>query len=206
MKRSKQNYSKVAESGKTEYVLKPFRPARKTGTASLDRTDLTFCDNPPPGIVFEGRSFCLTGIFEFENGDRNKCEDAIRARGGVCWQHPSRDLDFLVIGTFVESAWVHQGYDRKIETALDLKRNHAKCKIVPESYWVKVLQKTPELPMEKRISVGAQSRSNQLIQLQRELDEMKKSQALIVEILKKELKPAAYNKLVKRLRETGIQI
>ncbi|MGO8836828.1 MAG: BRCT domain-containing protein [Limisphaerales bacterium] len=181
MKKSKRNFSKTAEIEKTEYVLKPFRPARKVITANLVRTDLAFCDEPTPEIIFEGKSFCLTGVFEFENGDRNKCEDAIRARGGVCWQHPSRDLDFLVIGTFVESAWAHQGYGRKIETALDLKRNHAKCKIVSEAYWVKALQKTPELPMEKRISVGAQSRSNQLIQLQRELDEIKNRQAVMVE-------------------------
>jgi hypothetical protein len=68
------------------------------------------------------------------------------------------------------------------------------------------LRNTPELPIEKRISVGGQSRSNQLVQLQRELDEMKKGQALIVEILKKELEPPAYSKLAKRLRKAGIRI
>jgi hypothetical protein len=206
MKRSKLNCSKAAEGGKTEYVLKPFRPVRKTGSTSLERTDLTFCDNPPPGIVFEGRSFCLTGVFGFENGDRNKCEDVVRARGGVCWQHPSRDLDYLVIGTFVENAWAHRGYGRKIEAALELKQNRAKCKIVSEAHWIMALRNTPELPIEKRISIGGQSRSNQLVQLQRELDEMKKGQVLIVEILKKELEPSAYSKLAKLLRKAGIRI
>jgi hypothetical protein len=35
---------------------------------------------------------------------------------------------------------------------------------------------------------------------------MKKGQALIVEILKKELEPPAYSKLAKRLRKAGIRI
>jgi len=68
------------------------------------------------------------------------------------------------------------------------------------------LRNTPELPVEKRISVGGQSRSNQLVQLRRDLDEMKKGQALIAEILKKELEPSAYSKLAKRLREAGLVI
>jgi hypothetical protein len=204
MKRSRLNCSKTADSEKTEYVLKPFKPARKAKTANLTRTNLAFCDNPPPEIVFEGRSFCLTGVFEFENGDRDKCEDAVRAHGGVCWHHPSHDLDYLVIGTFVENAWAHKGYGRKIEAALELKRYRAKCRIVSEAHWMKALQNTPELPVEKRISIGGQSRSNQLVHLQRELDEMKKSHALINGILKEELKPSIYNKLAKRLREAGI--
>jgi hypothetical protein len=206
MKRSRLNCSKTADSEKTEYVLKPFKSARKAKTANLVRTDLAFCDDPPPEVVFEGRSFCLTGVFEFENGDRNKCEDAIRARGGICWQHPSHDLDYLVIGTFVENAWAHKGYGRKIEAALELKRYRTKCRIVSEAHWVKALQSTPELPVEKRISVGSQSRSNQLVHLQRELEEMRKSRVLMAEILKQDLEPSVYGKLAKRLREAGIII
>ncbi|HEX7619425.1 MAG TPA: hypothetical protein VF480_11995, partial [Verrucomicrobiae bacterium] len=135
-----------------------------------------------------------------------KCEDAVRARGGVCWQHPSRDLDYLVIGTFVESAWAHKGYGRKIEVALELKRDGAKCKVVSEAHWVKSLQNTPELPIEKRISVGGQSRSYQIVQLQRELDEMRKNQKAMVEILQNELEPSVFRKISKRLRNAGIVI
>ena len=200
MKKSKLNCSKTADCEKTEYVLKPFKPARKAKTANLTRTDLAFCDDPPPEIVFEGRSFCLTGVFEFENGDRDKCEDAVRARGGVCWHHPSHDLDYLVIGTFVENAWAHKGYGRKIEAALELKRYRAKCRIVSEAHWMKALQNTTELPMERRISVGGQSRSHQLVQLQRELDEMRKNRRAMVGILQNELEPSAFRKISKRFR------
>jgi hypothetical protein len=203
IKRSKPNSSKMAKSVKIDYVLKPFKAPRRAITANLDRTDPSFCDEPPPEVIFEGRSFCLTGVFEFEEGDRNKCEDAVRARGGVCWQHPSRDLDYLVIGTFVESAWAHKGYGRKIEEALELKRNGAKCKIISEAHLAGSLKSTPELPVEKRISVGGQSRSYQLALLQRELDEMRKNQKAILEILKNELEPSLFRKISKRLRKAG---
>ena len=161
----------MAKNEKREYILKPFKPARRIKTTSFARTNLSFCDDPAPEIVFDGRSFCLTGIFEFENGDRNKCEDAIRARGGFCRQHPAHNLDYLVIGTYVEPAWAHKGYGRKIEAALELKTIGANCAIVSEAHWLKSLKATPELPTEKRISAVGQSRSQQLTLLQRKLDE-----------------------------------
>jgi hypothetical protein len=60
--------------------------------------------------------------------------------------------------------------------------------------------------MERRITVGGQSRSHQLVQLQRELDEMRKNQRAMVEILQNELEPSAFRKLSKRLRKAGIVI
>jgi NAD-dependent DNA ligase len=196
----------MPKSEKTEYVLKPFKPARKATVASLDRTDPAYCDEPPPEVVFEGRSFCLTGVFEFENGDRDKCEEAIRARGGICWQHPSRNLDYLVIGTFVEGAWAHVGCGRKIETTLALKQNGANCKIISETQWAKSLQNTRELPEEKRVVVGAQSRSDQLLRLQYEVDELRKNQTALVEILRRELNPETYNELAEQVRKTGLNL
>jgi NAD-dependent DNA ligase len=196
----------MVKSEKREYVLKPFKPARKATVASLDRTNPAYCDEPPPEVVFEGRSFCLTGVFEFENGDRSKCEDVVRARGGVCWQHPSRDLDYLVIGTFVENAWAHKGYGRKIETTLELKQNGANCKIISEAQWAKSLQYAPELPKERQVVVGAQSRSDQLLRLQHEVDELRKSQTTLVEILRRELDPKKYNNLAEQVRKAGLNL
>ena len=139
----------MADNEKIDYFLKPVKPARKANTKNLQRTDLSLCDAPAPEITFEGRSFCLTGVFEFYGGNRDQCEEAIRARGGVCWQHPNHDLDYLVIGTFVEGSWAHEGYGRKIEKTLECKRTGTICKIVSEAHWLDALQKTPELPEEK---------------------------------------------------------
>jgi NAD-dependent DNA ligase len=194
----------MSAPGKKIYVLKPYKSPGKLKASNLIPTSKEFLDEPVTDVVFEGRSFCLTGVFEFENGDRDKCEDAIRARGGICWQHPSRNLDYLIIGTFVEGTWAHAGYGRKIETTLELKQNGANCKIISEAQWAKSLQNTPELPEERRVVVGAQSRSDQLLRLQREVDELRKNQTTLVEILRRELDPKTYNKLAEQVREAGL--
>ena len=194
----------MADNEKIDYVLKPVKPVRKANTKNLQRTDLSICDAPASEIIFEGRSFCLTGVFEFSGGDRNQCEDAVRARGGVCWQHPNHDLDYLVIGSFVEDSWAHEGYGRKIEKTLECKRTGANCKIVSEARWLDALQKTPELPEEKRVKLGSQSHSNQTIRLRDELDEIRKQQAALFQILQEDLPAEVLSKVIERLRNSGL--
>lgn len=194
----------MADNEQIDYVLKPVKPARKAIATSLQRTDLSLCDAPAPEITFEGRSFCLTGVFEFSGGNRDQCEEAVRARGGVCWQHPNHDLDYLVIGTFVEGSWAHEGYGRKIEKTLECKRTGASSKIVSEAHWLDALQKTPELPEEKRVKLGSQSQSNQTIRLRDELDEMRKQQATLFQILQEDLPAELLSKVIERLRNSGL--
>ena len=195
----------MADSEKTDYVLKPFKPARKPKIENLEHTNLSFCDKPLPEVIFQGRSFCLTGVFQYADGDRNQCEEAIRARGGVCWQHPSHDLDYLVIGTFVEISWAHEGYGRKIEKAVECKRTGAKCKIISEVCWAEAVQKTSELP-EKRVKVGSQSRGEQMLRLQNELDENRKQQAALFNVLRDELDDDVFKRVNERMRSAGLNI
>jgi len=194
----------MADNEKIDYVLKPVKPARKTNIKDLQRTDLSFCDSPTPEIAFEGRSFCLTGVFEYSGGNRDHCEEAIRARGGVCWQHPNNDLDYLVIGAFVEGSWAHESYGRKIEKTLESKRTGANCKIVSEAHWLDALQKNHELPEEKRVKLGSQSQSSQTIRLRNELDEMRKQQATLFEILQEDVPTEVLSKVIERLRNSGL--
>src|ERR1035438_3863403 len=195
----------MEDDEKIDYVLKRVKEARKANTKNLQRTGLSLCDSPAPGITFEGRSFCLTGVFEFSGGNRNQCEEAIRARGGVCWQHPNHDLDYLVIGTFAEGSWAHEGYGRKIEKTLECKQTGANCKVVSEAHWLDSLQKTPELPEEKRVKLGSQSQSNQTIRLRDELDEMRKQQATLFQILNEDLPAEVFSKVIERLRNSGLE-
>ena len=203
MKGSKLSRSETAGSEKVEYVLKPFRPMRKASGENLKHTNLSFCDKPLPEVIFEGRSFCLTGVFDFADGDRNQCEEAIRARGGVCLQHPNHDLNYLVIGTFVQDSWAHEGYGRKIEKALECKRTGAKCKIISEAYWAAAVRKTPELPEERRVKVGSQSRGDQMVRLQNELDEVRKQQIALFEVLRAELDSETLRRINERMNSSG---
>jgi hypothetical protein len=115
-------------------------------------------------------------------------------------------LSYLVVGSFAEPAWAFQSYGRKIETTLELKSHGSNCKIISEEHWTKHLQRTPELPPEKQTPVGSHSKGDQLIQLQRELDQLRKNQRILVSVLKTGLKPADYRKLMEHLHESGLVI
>jgi hypothetical protein len=188
------------------YVLKPYKTSAKRKSSSPVPTSKEMLDEPAPDVVFEGRSFCFTGVFTFGYGDRNQCEAAVRARGGCCYERPARDLNYLVVGSFAEPAWAHQSYGRKIETALELKSHGSNCKIISEERWAKYLQSTPELPPERQTPITSRSKGDQLIQLQQELDQLRKNQRLLVDALQKESSPSSNRKLMKRLRKDGLVV
>ena len=188
------------------YVLKPYKTSAKRKSSSQIPTSKEMLDNPAPEVMFEGRSFCFTGVFVFSDGDRDQCEAAVRARGGMCYTHPTRDLNYLVVGSFAEPAWAHQSYGRKIEAAFELKSHGSNCKIIAEKHWTTYLQNTPELPPERQTPITSRSKGDQLIQLQQELDQLRTNQRLLARALQKELSPSNYRKLVKRLREAGLVI
>jgi NAD-dependent DNA ligase len=149
------------------YVLKPYKTSPKRKSLSQIPTSNEMLDDPASEVVFEGRSFCFTGIFVFGDGDRNQCEVAVRKRGGFCYERAFPDLNYLVVGSFAEPSWSHESYGRKIETALKLKFHGSKCKIISEEQWTKFLQDTPELPPEKQTPVEIHSKDNQANQFER---------------------------------------
>ena len=193
----------MGETENIDYVLKPFKASGKVKSDKLQRSDMAFCDAPTPLIIFEGCSFCFTGVFEFADGNRAECEEAVRARGGVCWQYPSHDLDFLVIGTYVESSWAHNGYGRKIEKTIELKQLGARCRIISEASWCDSLQRTPELPEERRVKLGSQSQSSQVVRLRDELNRLREEQGALLTILREELPLELLKKIVGRLKNSA---
>jgi NAD-dependent DNA ligase len=188
-----------------DYVLKPYKTSARPKASSQIPTSKEFLDKPAPDVVFEGRSFCFSGIFIYGNGDRSQCEAAVRARGGYCYERPNRDLDYLVIGTFTEPAWAHKTYGRKIETALELRNSGANCRIISEEYWATSVKETPELPKEQQTAFEHQTRNHQITHLQQELQRMQDHQRILMDVLKKELDPATFEKLNQRIRELGIK-
>lgn len=188
---------------KKDYVLKPYKPSAKNQSAKLVPSSQEFLDAPAPEIIFQGRSFCFTGAFDFADGDRNQCEAETKLRSGFCYERPNRALNYLVVGNYAEPSWGHGSFGRKIVAVLDFKNSGAKCHIISEELWLKSLKATPASPSGKTITQG-RSKSDQLVQLQQDLDQLKKNQQLLIDVLQQELSPIDYGKLVKRLRESGI--
>jgi hypothetical protein len=196
----------MPDQNKKAYVLKPYKSSAKNKPAKLIPSSKEFLDMPAPEIIFQGRSFCFTGVFNFADGDRNRCEAETKLRGGFCYERPNRALNYLVVGNYAEPSWGHGSFGRKIMAVLDFKSSGAKCQIVSEELWAKSLQTTPESRQEGQERIQGHSKTDQLVQLQKDLDELRKHQALIVDALKKELKPEDYRKVVELLRTSGVNI
>jgi hypothetical protein len=191
---------------KKVYVLKLYKSSAKNKPAKLVPSAKEFLDKPAPKIIFQGRSFCFTGVFDFAGGDRNQCEAETKRRGGFCYERPNRALNYLVVGSYAEPSWGHGSFGRKIIAVLDFKSSGEKCQIISEELWSKSLHATPESRQEGQKPVQGHSESDQLIQLQQDLDQLKRNQQLLIDVIKRELSPPDYNNFLTRLRESGFVI
>jgi len=92
-------------------------------------------DSPlPEQIIFEGHEFIPTGRFAF--GTRQKVADMITMRHGIVKDgFPTRSTRYLVIGVFASRDWYHTNYGRKIERAVELRRDGCPISIIPEEHW-----------------------------------------------------------------------
>lgn len=92
---------------------------------------------PPPPLTFEGRVFVFTGKFAF--GPRTVCEGAVSSLGGRAVSAVTRDIHYLVIGTFGSRDWIHTSHGRKIEQAVGLRSKGHPVAILSEDYWASAL-------------------------------------------------------------------
>lgn len=89
--------------------------------------------SPLPKIEFPTMTFCLTGKFAY--GPRRICEEVIEERGGMAVKNVSAKVDYLVIGTFCSTDWIHTSYGRKIEAAAGLRESGLPIAIISEEHW-----------------------------------------------------------------------
>lgn len=96
-------------------------------------------DSPPPSPVeFQGRNFNITGRFAF--GTRKKVFQTIEGMGGIATDSPpTRESHYLVIGTFASRDWAFTNYGRKIERAVELRKDHGRISILSEEHWRRFL-------------------------------------------------------------------
>ncbi len=107
----------------------------ETGAAEAGVAAIPFDDDP--SIYFDGRTFCFTGKFLF--GTRAACEREILSRGSIAVDGVSSRLEYLVVGSLIESSWAHTSYGRKIEKAIDyISKGHG-IAIISERQWTEAI-------------------------------------------------------------------
>lgn len=87
-----------------------------------------------PDISFSGKTFCFTGISK--RGTRDQIADLICDRGGKYNDRVTQDTDFLIVGSDGNPCWAFSCYGRKVEKAMDLRKQGNRIVIVNENdFW-----------------------------------------------------------------------
>lgn len=115
-----------------------------TGGGGLDGEESTSASlplDPNPRIVrIEGNIFVFTGTGVF--GTRRMMQDTTIRAGGTVERNVTLRTNYVVLGTYVTSAWAHQSFGRKIEKAMRYRDDNVTglC-IVHEDDWRYALER-----------------------------------------------------------------
>ncbi|WP_297809475.1 BRCT domain-containing protein [uncultured Methylophaga sp.] len=90
--------------------------------------------SPAPSIAFEDSLFLFTGTFAY--GTRKECQQAIESLGGLNAKGVTKNLNYLVLGTYVTDSWAHESFGRKIEKAMAYRDSGVPLSIITEEHWV----------------------------------------------------------------------
>lgn len=91
-------------------------------------------NTPAPTVIFDNRSFCFTGVFDF--GKRTDCQEAVLNLGGIAAPGITKKLHYLVIGNIGSEVWKHTSFGSKIAKAVEYRESGAPLCIISESHWV----------------------------------------------------------------------
>ncbi len=83
-----------------------------------------------PSVTFEGKSFCITGVLK--RGNRSQLQNDIKKLGGNIHSSISSKTDYLVVGDNGNQAWAFSCYGRKVEAAMNLRKEGHKIIIIHE--------------------------------------------------------------------------
>jgi NAD-dependent DNA ligase len=100
----------------------------------LAKTTSLPIDHPQPLVTFEGMEFLFTGTCVY--GTRKQCQAAIESLGGINAKIVTKNLDYLILGTYVTDSWAHETYGRKIEKAMNYRGEGLPLAIITEEHWI----------------------------------------------------------------------
>ena len=111
------------------------------GTDGEESTTASLPLDPDPRTVrIAGNIFVFTGTGVF--GTRKMMQDATIRAGGTVERSITMRTNFVVLGTYVTPAWVHQSFGRKIEKAMEYRdQKGTGVRIVHEEDWADALER-----------------------------------------------------------------
>jgi DNA polymerase-3 subunit epsilon len=118
------------------------RCARAFTPTEMEEKAGDFLTQPPPRILFRGKTFVLTGGFAY--GRKSQCDAAIRELGGCCAETLTLSADYLVVGSLGDRSWSHGSYGTKIEKARQYACAGYPIAIISEDHWAHEMQRTAE--------------------------------------------------------------
>lgn len=87
-----------------------------------------------PEIEIPNHTFCFTG--ESSHCSRQEIFSKIESLGGICKNNVSSKTDYLIVGNAGNPCWAYACYGRKIEEAVNLRKNGKHIIIVNENdFW-----------------------------------------------------------------------
>lgn len=122
------------EQGELLQILAEFSGESTIVHGQAISSSLPLC-SPPPIIQFAEKMFCFTGKFSY--GPRKICQEVIIERGGFAVGPVSQKVDYLVVGTFCSTDWLHPSYGLKIKKAAEQREQGIKTSIVSEDHWAR---------------------------------------------------------------------
>lgn len=87
-----------------------------------------------PNIEFNGKLFCFTG--ESSRLKRREIAEIITSKGGVFNNNVVKETNFLIVGDSGNPCWAFSCYGRKVEKAIDLRKQGQRIVIAHEvDFW-----------------------------------------------------------------------
>jgi len=105
----------------------------KSEMGEVAKTSSLPVNKPLPTIQFSGSSFLFTGTCAY--GPRKDCQAITEKLGGSNAASVTKNLDYLILGTYVTDSWAHESFGRKIEKAMLYRDEGLPIVIVTEEHW-----------------------------------------------------------------------
>lgn len=90
-----------------------------------------------PNIEFEGKTFCITGVLKSDS--RESLKNKIEQLGGFPTDSLTKKTDYLIVGDNGNPAWAFSCYGRKVEKAINLRKEGHTIMLVHEFDFYDVL-------------------------------------------------------------------